>query len=141
MRRLVLALSAASLLACGDSSGPISNPVGTWNLSTINGSALPFRLDDQPGYRLEILRDVFVADADGTFTGATTFRETINGTPSTYDEPNNGTWSQTGNTVTVTPSDGTASSTATISGDKITLSEQGFVSVYRRQIECSFQIC
>jgi hypothetical protein len=136
MRRLVLALSAVSILACGDSSGPeFSSAVGTWNLVTVNGSALPFTLDFSQAYRLELLSDVFVASEDGTWTETTTLRETDNGTATTTTEQGNGTWTQTGNTVTVTESGGgTETNTATISGNTITLTQgQGFVAVYHRQ--------
>jgi hypothetical protein len=134
MRRLVLALSAASLLACGDSSGPgVSSAIGTWNLVSVNGSPLPYTVVlIQPTYRLEVLSDVFVATANGTFTETFTTRETENGTVTTTTETDNGTWSQTGNTVTIVYSDATTS-TATISGNTITLSEQGLVLVYQRQ--------
>jgi hypothetical protein len=134
MRRLLLAVSAISLLACGDSSGPrVSSAVGTWNLVTINGSPLPYTIRVvQPSYKLEILSDVFVAIQNGTFTETTTFRETENGNVIETTQPNDGIWSRNGNTVTVTGSNGLPS-TATISGDRITLSKSGFVSVYQRQ--------
>ena len=134
MRRLVLALSAVSILACGDSSGPeFSSAVGTWNLVTVNGSALPFTVDLSQNFRLEILGDVFVASENGTYTESTTLRETESGTATTTTEQSNGTWTQTNNTVTVTESGGTETGTATISGNTITLSQPGFVSVYHRQ--------
>lgn len=133
MRRILIALSAVSLLACGDSSGPAaSSAVGTWNLVTINGSPLPFTAVNQGLYKLEILSDVLIASADGTFTGTSTFRETDNGAVTTTVQPNSGTWTQTNNSVTINLSDGTTN-TVTISGDVITLSEIGFVSVYHRQ--------
>ena len=133
MRRILIALSAVSLLACGDSSGSaFSSAVGTWSLVTINNSPLPFTAVNQGLYKLEILSDVLIASADGTFTGTSTFRETDNGVETTTAQPNSGTWTQTNNSVTVNSSDGT-SSTVTISGDIITLSDIGFVSVYHRQ--------
>ena len=134
MRRLVLALGAISLLACGDSSGPgASSAIGTWSLVTINGSPLPYTAFlIQPSYRLEILSATFVAAENGTYFGSITTRETVDGTVTTTTEPDNGTWSQVGNTLTITDSD-QFTSTATISGNTITLSEEGFVSVYQRQ--------
>ena len=134
MRRLVLALSAVSILACGDSSGPeFSSAVGTWNLVTVNGSALPFTVALAQNYQLELLSDEFVASENGTYTESTTLRETESGTATTTTEQSNGTWTQTDNIVTVTESGGTETATATISGNTITLSQAGFVSVYHRQ--------
>jgi hypothetical protein len=134
MRRLVLALSAVSVLACGDSSGPeVSSAVGTWNLVTVNGSPLPYTLFlIQPTYRFEILSNVFVAAENGTYTETETTRETESGTVTTTTETDNGTWSQTGNTVTVVNSGG-ATTTATISGNSITVSAPGLVAVFHRQ--------
>ena len=134
MRRLVLALSAVSILACGDSSGPeFSSAVGTWSLVTVNGSALPFTVGLAQHYQLELLSDEFVASENGTYTESTTLRETESGTATTTTEQSNGTWTQTDNTVTVTESGGTGTATATISGNTISLSQAGYLSVYHRQ--------
>ena len=135
MRRLLLALSAVSLLACGDSSGPgFSSAVGTWNLVSVNGNSnFPVTvLQLVTTYKFEIVSATFVAASNGTYTGSATTRETDNGTVTTTTEPASGTWSQTGNSVTVTDSDGTASA-ATISGNNLTLNEDGLVTVYHRQ--------
>jgi hypothetical protein len=134
MRRLLLALSAISLLACGDSSGPgASSAVGTWSLVSVNGSSLPYTVIlIAPSYKLEIMSATFIAASNGTYTGTVTSRETDNGQVTTTTDPDNGTWSQSGNSLTVTSSDGTVSN-ATISGDNIPLNEQGLVGVYHRQ--------
>lgn len=135
MRRLMLALGAVTLLACGgDSTGPGGSVAGTWELSTVNGAGLPFTLIQvaTPPYRLEIMSDVIIANENGTWTGTTTFRENDNGTITTTSEPGNGTWSQGGANVTINYSDGT-SSTATISGDRITFTESGLTAIYERQ--------
>jgi hypothetical protein len=135
MRRLMLALGAVTLLACGgDSTGPGRNVAGTWELTTVNGSGLPFTLFQvaTPPYRLEILGDVITANENGTWTGTITLRENDNGTITTTSEPESGTWSQAGANVTITYSDGSAVS-GTISDDRITLSESGLTIVYERQ--------
>lgn len=136
MRRLVMALAAVSLLGCGggDSTGPGgTNVVGTWNLTTVNSSGLPFTLAEVAGsYKLEVLADQFTFNANGTWSGTATFRETDNGTVTTTTEPDNGTWSQAGSNVTKTYSDG-STATATISGNRITFVEIGITAIYQRQ--------
>src|SRR5213595_3608321 len=80
MRKLLLACAAVATLGCGggDSTGPAASVEGTWNLQTVNGSALPFTAAfvSSPLYRFEILGDQVIVDADGTFTEYTTSRET-----------------------------------------------------------------
>jgi hypothetical protein len=136
MRRLVLAIGAISLLACGgDSTGlGASSAVGTWNLVTINGSPLPFIVAQtaNPVYKLEILSDQFVASSSGAFSDAITYRETNGTTVTTTTDNAVGTWSQSGNTVTVTDDLGTVTM-VTISGNTATVSGSGSTAVYLRQ--------
>lgn len=136
MRRLILALGAVSLLGCGggDSSGPsVASAVGTWNLVTINGSPLPYTIVQiAPSYKIEVLSDRYVANADRTWSETFSLRETDAGTVTTTTDSDNGTWTQANAALTITSSDGTVSSAA-ISGNTITISEGGFVSVYQRQ--------
>lgn len=133
MRRLVLALGAISLLACGDSTGVgASSAVGTWNLFSVNGSPVPFTLIDEPDFRVEILSEQLVFFENGTYTDTFTDRVTESGTATTTTESDTGTWSQNGSSLTTITSAGDVS-TSTISGNSITLSASGFVVVYRRQ--------
>lgn len=138
MRRLMLVLGAASLLGCGSSdlSGPeAASAVGTWNLATINGAPLPFIVIDQasPPFRVELISDQFVVNADGTWTEVVSFRETDNGTV-TFPPPelDTGTWTQSSSRLTVRFSDGT-SVNVSVSATAITLAQGGVVSIYQRQ--------
>jgi hypothetical protein len=136
MRKLLLALASLAVIGCGgDSTGPNAQVAGTWNLQTVNGSPLPYTvafLAGPPVYKLELISDTFVTAANGTYTEAFTSRETDGSTVTTSTENDTGTWSQNGSSLTVTASDGTVN-TATISGNTITLNQQGLVAVYRRQ--------
>ncbi|MFL5502173.1 MAG: lipocalin family protein [Gemmatimonadaceae bacterium] len=136
MRKLVLAIASLAVIGCGgDSTGPAGSVAGTWNLQTVNGSPLPYTavfLAGPPVYRLEIISDTFVAAGDGTYTEALTTRETNGTTVTTTTENDHGTWTQNNNSVTVTASDGTVS-TASISGNTITINEEGLVGVFHRQ--------
>jgi hypothetical protein len=136
MRKLLLACATLALLGCGgDSTGPNASAVGTWNLQTINGSALPYTaifVAGPPVYKLEILSDTFVAAANGTYTEALTSRETDGTQVTTTTDNDNGTWVQNNAALTITSSDGTVSSAA-ISGNTITANQQGLVLVYKRQ--------
>jgi hypothetical protein len=137
MRRfLLLACASVALLACGgDSTGPAASAEGTWNLQTVNGSALPYTaIFVAPSYRLEILSDQIVAHADGTYDETFTTRETNGTTVTTSDGTDTGSWSQHGNTIDIIASDGSSSSgTMNGSGNRITVNSQGAILVYARQ--------
>ena len=135
MKRILLALAAFAVVGCGDSTGPAASATGTWQLQTVNGSALPYTLAflaGPPVYRLEIVNDLFVVNGDGTYDETSTIRETQGSQVTTTDEFDSGTWVQNDAALTITAADGTVSSAA-ISGDKITANLQGAVVVYRRQ--------
>ena len=135
MRKALIAAAAMALLACGgDSTGPAVSAAGTWNLQTVNNSPLPFTAAfvANPLYKLEIVSDVFVARPDGTYTETFTERETDGTTVTTTSNDDTGTWVQHGTAVTLTSSDQTITS-ASISGNTITVSTQGLVLVYKKQ--------
>ena len=135
MRKLLLACAAVAMLGCGgDSTGPAASAEGTWNLQTVNGSALPYTavFIAAPTYKLEVLGDQVVVHANGTYSQATTTRETQGTQVTTTTDNYTGTWSQHGNQVQITDSDG-ASSVAVISGNQLTVNDTGFSAVYVRQ--------
>jgi Lipocalin-like domain len=134
MRKLFLGLAASLLLACGgDSTGPNASAAGTWNLQTVNGAGLPATVIfvASPLYRLEILSDTFVANANNTYNETSVVRETDGSTVATTTSTSNGTWTQSNGALTITTSDGFVT-TATISGNTITISDGTDVYVYAR---------
>ena len=134
MRRLLLAFASIALVACGgsDSTGPAANAAGTWNLQTVNGHALPFTLGtDQSGATVEILDDQYVLNADGSWTESFTTRSTLGTTVTTTPDTDAGTWTQTGNQVSIVNSAG--GFTGTINNNSITIGSQFGPVVYVRQ--------
>jgi hypothetical protein len=135
MRKALIALAAVALLGCGgDSTGPAASAVGTWNLQTVNNAPLPFTAAfiANPLYKLEILSDVFVVRADGSYTETFTERETDGTTVTTTSDDDTGTWVQHNGALTITSSD-QSSVDAAISGNTITVNTQGLVLVFARQ--------
>ena len=135
MKKALLALAAVALIGCGgDSTGPGASAEGTWNLQTINGSPLPFTaiFVANPLYKLEILGDQVVIHADGSYSESSTTRETDGSTVTTSTDNSTGTWEQHGSSLTIVD-ETDAGSSATISGNTITVNQEGLVLLYRRQ--------
>jgi hypothetical protein len=135
MRRSVLAFGLVFSLGCGSDSPsePGANLAGTWNLTTVNGAALPFTLPGSgPALTVEIMGDQIVAYGDNTWIGTTTYRRTEGAGITTVTQVPSGTWNQSGGNVILNYSGG-ATARATISGDVITFTAPGVVAVYDRE--------
>lgn len=138
MRRLaatILLLAAATLPACGDSTGPglgLGTPTGTYTLRTINGSALPFTVDDGAGTVVVILSDAFALQDGGRFTETFSLRVTENGTTTTETNTNAGAWTLAGTAVRLTFDVDGLSVSGTLSGGVLTIVDEGLSLVYRR---------
>ena len=81
MRRFVSCMLLIVAAACGGDSPtrPTASVVGTWNLQTVNGSALPYLVPQTDFEAVELLSDVLTAAANGTFAQMTRFRVTQDG--------------------------------------------------------------
>ena len=130
MRRIAFALSlglALGLGACSnDSTGPNGSVVGVYNLTTVNGSALPVNVQG-----FIITSDRYTLNSDGTYTEIETFSNSSN-----YIE--HGTYSSNGGAITFL-ADNTqiAAYAGSVSGTVLTISTQSssqtYISVYQRQ--------
>jgi len=126
-----LALLSLAALACGDSTSPEST-VGVYALESINGSAPPVIIDQDASGTLEVTGGQVSLNADHTFSDRTDFRFTAsNGAISTAQDITTGTYSQTGNTITLSPTGDTPYSMV-LNGNTLTQIEPDFTIVYRR---------
>ena len=64
-RTIVLSFAFATLVACGDSSGPTPAHVGTYTLRTVHGKPLPVILN---GAQLQVFAGAITLRKDGTYT-------------------------------------------------------------------------
>jgi hypothetical protein len=106
MRRSLcsLVLALAALTACGGDSG--SNPkvslAGAYSLSTVDGNVLPYILYQDETLKAEVLRGTFTITGSGTYTENVTIRFTDSGGVEEAPAICSGTYTQTGNSLTLT---------------------------------------
>jgi hypothetical protein len=133
MRRLLIAVMALGLLACGDSTAPLGPISGTFELTTVNDVALPFTVSN-PGdiVTQEVTSDVITA-RNGTFTRVVDLRatNTQTGQVTTQTLSDAGTYAVNGTRVNFSSSQGLGMGTFT--DNAITIVDSGFTLVYLRR--------
>lgn len=122
--------------ACG-SDGPTqptsTSVAGTWSLQTINGNGLPYVVAQTGADKVELISDVITAVASGSFTQITQVRITQNGQTSTQSIPDAGSFSLNGTAVTFTFNSDGSTGTGSVSGNTLTVTDDGFAYVYKKQ--------
>ena len=134
MRRLIPLILAVAV-ACGSDSPTqptTASIAGTWTLTSVNGTGLPFVTSQTANDKVELVGDVVTATATGTYTEVFSFRETLNGVVTTRNEPDNGTYTLNGTAITLNSST-QGSITGALSGNTFTLVDQGFVFLFTKQ--------
>lgn len=132
MRRLFALFLLVPLLASCDSfTGPDDSHIGTFELQTVNGSALPFLAAEVGADRLEIMEGFITTSDDGAFTNGFTFRETRDGQVSTVPQEVTGTFTRNGNQITFIDSRG-GSFVGSLEGSTVTVAGQGATFVFRK---------
>ena len=110
---------------------------GVYGMRTINGSALPFTLAANDTDGIEILSDTLRLTADGAYTGIERYRRTTSTSASATPvvklpvDTVKGSWGIQGATISFKASSGDGSS-AFFSGNTLTVSGGGLVSVYSK---------
>lgn len=133
MRKLIAVFALATLAACGgDSSTSATSFEGTWNLSTVNNSPLPYTYYQTSTEKDELLADKLVASG-GRVYDTSTSRYTITGSPvQTVTTVDTAAYTLNGNLVKVKFT-ATDSVMGTWTGSTLTLSESGITAVYLKQ--------
>ena len=132
MRKLFVMAALALAAACGDSTSAASVS-GTYNLQTVNGSVLPY-VFQASNPKIEIISEQMVLNSNGTFTITDVERTTpTGGSPSNATFSETGTWSLSGNTITVHFTSDNSTSVAQVSGNTLTVAESGFTLVFLKQ--------
>lgn len=77
MRRLLTAILLVPLLACGDTSGPEQDHVGTYKLALFAYQPLPAVIGELPSYRLEITGGSLTLSRDDQWVSRDSLRSTV----------------------------------------------------------------
>jgi hypothetical protein len=142
MRRMLAiayAVSTVVLAGCGSDGstdptqalGGSSALVGTWNLTTVNGAALPLLLQESDP-KVELMSDQLVVLGNGKFTRSLLARFTDGSDSSTETYPDSGTYKMSGSSAIFTFTDGSGG-LGTLTGNQMTVSGTGIPFVYQRQ--------
>lgn len=99
---LVLLFAACSEFTGADT----TDHVGTYNISSVNGTALPFTLSDDGSELVEVVQGTVTLNADRTFTDNTLFRVTTDGEAVTSQQLVQGQYLRSKSTVTFEGNDG-----------------------------------
>ena len=135
MRKLLFLLASLSL---GCSSYDLTTPTqdslaGTWNLTTVNGSPLPYMIPQFGTTKREVLADVLTITAPNTFTEVTTVRSTQNGITTTITVTDSGTYEFTSYTVTLSFQSSGSIGSGTLSGRKMSIITSGVAFTFEKQ--------
>jgi hypothetical protein len=128
-RAIALCVATISLVACGGDSptSPASASIaGTYQLKTINGSALPFTY--QSGLnKIVITSDVITVAEGGTWTETGHFTLSYNGQTTDQVIADGGTWTRAGTDVSFySVQQGEVSYSGTFTGGGFSLSDAAF---------------
>jgi hypothetical protein len=139
MRKILIPALAATVIAavaCGGDSATAPAPTiaGAYALKTVNSAPLPYLVLDDPNFgKIGIVADTYTLTDNGTYTGVTQVRTTLNGASSVDNLPSAGSYTKSGTSVTLTDSiDPTDKVSGTLNGSTLTISVEGFVLVYQR---------
>lgn len=120
MRRLVLAGVAMLLVACGGdkTSTGLDTVSGTYTLRTVNGAAVPTIVYQDSKEKDELLGGNVTLGADNSWSGLLSIRATDLSSGSAFGGtyPIGGTYTLSGNTITLTDSPDMLSFNGTVSG-------------------------
>jgi hypothetical protein len=106
---------------------------GAYSLTSINGQPLPYVLAQTGADKDELVSDVYTFSGQGSFTQATTVRQTRNGQASTSATVDAGSYVLNGTAVTVHYNSDGSSVSGVLSGRTLTLAGSGFAGVYQHQ--------
>jgi hypothetical protein len=136
MKRAVLGVLTALVIVaagCGDAKGPDADAslYGTYTLRTVNGSPLPFTVFELGSDRVEFLDARLTLKRGDTWETWAKIRLTQGPTVTTDEDSGGGTFTRTGNTLTLRDADGDEF-VVVVSGSRLTTTDGGYTFVFEK---------
>ena len=135
--RIATACALWLIAACsgGDATAPSASVsiVGSWALQTVNGSALPYLMDQNGADKSEMTAEVLTFLATGQFTEIAQVRVTSGGQVSTLAVQQAGTFTANKGNVTLTFAGDGSTAQGSQSGSTLTLGLNGLNLSYKKQ--------
>lgn len=132
-RLLAVALLAALAGCGGDSTSPRNiDPVGTWQLVSVDGNPLPAQIESEDvEVTLEIVSGTLLVNDGGTFSGHELYRQTVGSSTLTQSLDYVGFYSQSNDAVAFRETDGSTYA-GSINGNRMTIAYPWGTFVYQR---------
>ena len=127
MLGLVTALTLLIAACGGDSSTGPSSVVGNYQLTTVQGKGLPYRLYSDVNYSVDVSDGTIAIKGDGNFVATMRSEERVENHLSVYADTATGKWALSGTNIDFLASDGTRT-TGKVSGNSITLTDSSGVT-------------
>jgi hypothetical protein len=125
-------LACLIVVSCKDAAGP-EDLTGIWRLETVSGQSLPFLLEQDGSFKVELTGETVELLASGRQTTVTFFRVTDGGIVTNESVPAPGNYTVNGSTLLFTFDNDTDTYTAVVNGDLMTINDIGLTFVYRRE--------
>jgi hypothetical protein len=119
-------------VSCKDAAGP-DDLTGIWRLERVSGQPLPFLLEQNGAFKVELTGETVELLASGRQTMVTSFRVTDGGVVTNESVPAPGNYTVNGSTLLLTFDNDTDTYTAIVNGDLMTINDIGLTFVYRRE--------
>lgn len=134
MRRLIALFAFLAVAACGGDSATnslSSSIAGTYTLRSVNGAVLPY-VEVVDNFKLELLSQTLTLTEGGSFNTQGTIRTTVNTQVSTTNFSDTGTYTRSGNALTLRTTSDSSTVTGTIAGGSLTVLADRLTYVFQK---------
>ncbi len=130
---LGFALASVAVLSSCNAIDVLGNGrgVGIYELRSVNGSPLPTRIYQEPGYSEDVMSATFSLETDGSYSNDAIIRQTTNGRSITSTSSSYGYYDEYTGDITFNESGGRRYY-GTLTNGRLVINDQGLTMVYQR---------